>query len=146
MSIGRVFMILCGMILAVCLVFSVSALTVLRTAVAETDRVRKSAQEMVERLEENEKNASEALPVQGKADETESESEPESSGAETASAGYLLRECNGKIGIFTADGDLIRMEETSVETLPPRDREALQNGIPAKDWREVLSLLQDLGG
>ena len=40
MNIGKIFTLLCAMILSVCLVFAISSLTVLRNAVAETDRVK----------------------------------------------------------------------------------------------------------
>ena len=146
MGIGRILIILCGMILAVCLVFSISALTVLRNAVAETDRVRKDAQEMMERLEEysRENHAPDALPVQGQVEESLTE-EPDKETAACEPEGYYLRECRGKIGIFTAEGDLIRIEETAVDALPAKDREALAEGIYAKNWKDVLEHLQDLG-
>ena len=97
MNIGRIFTLLCAMILSVCLVFSISSLTVLRNAVAETDRVRQKTEQMLAVYQKSEET--EAIPVQADplkdqpVEEATPTSEPQ---------GFLLREERGRIGIFTS--------------------------------------------
>ena len=56
---------------------------------------------------------------------------------------FYLREVNGRIGIFTEQGYLVRMLTVDVTTLPKADRLALSDGICATSWRELISLIED---
>lgn len=58
-----------------------------------------------------------------------------------AEAGYLIREYNGIIGVFDADGLLLRTVNVAVSTLPACDREALDEGITAATFEEMNSIV-----
>ena len=59
---------------------------------------------------------------------------------EISAAVYTLTEHNGVIGVFDAAGELVRVLNVFVMTLPETDREALQVGIPAYSYEEMLRL------
>ena len=59
---------------------------------------------------------------------------------------FCVRETNGKIGIYTEEGYLIRTLNVNVATLPAIDREKLSDGIAVNSWRELISLIEDYEG
>ncbi|MBQ9131204.1 MAG: hypothetical protein IJX62_01860 [Clostridia bacterium] len=65
--------------------------------------------------------------------------------AESESTSFCIKAVNGKIGIYTADGYLVRLLDLDVATLPQRERQALEKGISMNSWQELLALLQDYG-
>lgn len=73
--------------------------------------------------------------------------EPTPEQAQTAEAPFscILRTSNGKIGIFTTDGYLIRTLEVDLRTLPESDRSALEAGIWVSSRAELLERLEDFG-
>lgn len=134
MDLSRILSVLCLFLLAICLVFSVTALTALRNAVSETDRMRSDAESLLEELK---KQPQESIPP---------EEDKESVPVDILYESFCMRECGGKIAIYTADGELVRILELPVETLPEADRAALQSGISLSSWKEVLALIEDYGG
>lgn len=50
-----------------------------------------------------------------------------------------------KVGIFTPQGDLIRLLDVDLRLLSPADRAKLDAGIPIFDREELIALLEDLG-
>ena len=60
---------------------------------------------------------------------------------------YLLREVNGRLCAFRAGEERVPVLMTTISTahLRAADREALQRGVPADDWEELLLLLEDFG-
>ena len=56
---------------------------------------------------------------------------------------FYLREANGKIGVFTEQGYLVRMLTVDVAMLPEADRLALSDGICVTSWRELIALIED---
>ncbi len=60
--------------------------------------------------------------------------------------GYILRECNGTVAVYTLDGYLVKLTEVRVDTLPSNARDALRTGIRVNSWQELLKLVQDYGG
>lgn len=60
---------------------------------------------------------------------------------------YILREYEGRIGVFSifdAEGDkeqLIRILNVATVTLPSADRDALKEGIYADSWEELTTLI-----
>lgn len=60
--------------------------------------------------------------------------------------GYLIREYEGKIAVFTtADDELIVLTDIEVKNLPSIDRESLQNGIFMQNSVELAQILEDFG-
>ena len=57
--------------------------------------------------------------------------------------GYLVKEYQGQIGIFSLDGTLLETIETYVKTLPEADRALLGEGISVKTREELNSLIED---
>lgn len=131
----RVILILCVFLLCACLVFAVTALTALRNAVSEIARVREDATETASPSGETEVAAS----------ETETETAEPSQQVGVLYDRFCVREVGGRVAVYAASGELIRLTDVTVATLPKADRDALRDGICFQSWREVLSLLEDLG-
>ena len=72
------------------------------------------------------------------------EREPETSTPpEDETTGYLVKEYQGQIGIFSSDGTLLEILDTYVKTLPEADRTLLGEGIWVKTREELNSLIED---
>ncbi len=72
------------------------------------------------------------------------EREPEpSTPPEDETTGYLVKEYQGQIGIFSSDGTLLEILDTYVKTLPEADRTLLGEGIWVKTREELNSLIED---
>ena len=63
--------------------------------------------------------------------------------ADTRSNAFSLRESNGKIGVYTEAGYLIRLLNVDVSTLPKTDRDRLAVGISVSSWKELIALIED---
>lgn len=134
----RLILILCVFLLCACLVFAITALTVLRNAVAETGQVRSEAQSMLDDMEE-------AL----LASRTAGTDAPAADDAQQVGVLYdqfCVREAGGQVAVYTASGELVRLTDIPVSALPQTDRDALRDGIRFTSWKEVLALLEDFGG
>lgn len=129
MDTSKILLILCCFILIVCFTFCISTLTVLRNTVDESRAVQTEAAELVDQMESllSEYRDS-SIPVLG-----------ETSNADR----FVLRETDGRIGIFTIDGYLLHILDVAVDTLPANDRAALASGIPLSSWKELISWVQD---
>ncbi len=138
MDISRIISVMCVFLLAVCLILSITALTVLRNAVDESTQACMEVQCFLESLEEDQS-------VKEESSETEVEVD-NSIPVDVLSNHFCMREINGKIAIYTSDGYLVRLLDISVETLPHADQQALQQGIEVSSWKEILALIQDFGG
>ena len=98
--------------------------------------LRKSAKEQVP----SEPESIYVYMPQESTEEDPKESEPL---PEEPSEGYLVKEYQGKIGIFSTDGLLLEIIDTYVKTLPKSDQNLLKEGIYLEDERELLELIQD---
>lgn len=56
---------------------------------------------------------------------------------------YSVRENNGKIAVFDADGMLIKTIDTPVVSLPQSDRDMLKDGIDIFTYEELLDVIED---
>lgn len=57
---------------------------------------------------------------------------------------YILREYDGKLGIFPADSDTPQeVIDVPISLLPPYDQAELRSGVPAADDAELSRLLED---
>lgn len=59
---------------------------------------------------------------------------------------YLVREHEGIIGVFTAEGEPLYTVEVYVKTLPEADRRLLADGIFAQNKAELLEIIGDYNG
>lgn len=139
MDISKVFTAICGLMLAVCLTLSITALTTLRTAIKESDATQRQAEALADELRE----CVEMLDRQSETDSLPTSATPESDTVK--STAFVLREAGGVIGVYTDDGYLIRLTEVRVDHLPEQDRQRLHDGIRSESWKDILSLLQDYG-
>ena len=137
MDITKIFAILCGFLLIICLTLSITCLVVMRNAVEETSVWQDRAELLVNELNgcvEAMKNIeNEDIPVL--APETEEKNE--------ATHRYCLRLEGEKIGIYDADGYLIEYLETNSMLLPTKEREHLSDGIWVKSWKDLQKLVQN---
>ena len=85
MDLSRILSVLCLFLLAICLVFSVTALTALRNAVNETDRMRSDAESLLEELKKQ--------PQEPISPDEDKESVP----VDILYESFCMRECGGKI-------------------------------------------------
>lgn len=58
---------------------------------------------------------------------------------------YVIRAYNGIIGVFDADGLLIKTVNTAMSTLPVSDREALEEGITVGSFEEMNGIMDMYG-
>ena len=129
MDTAKILIILCCFILIVCLTFCISTLTVLRNTIDESRAVQTEAAGLVDEMESLLLDYREnSIPVLGDTSDTDH---------------FVLRELDGRIGIYTIDGYLLHVLNVSVDTLPQADREALTAGIPLSSWKELISWIQD---
>ncbi len=57
--------------------------------------------------------------------------------------GWIIREHEGQIGIFTLDNVLINTLEVYTKTLPIADRNLLREGITVTTRKELFSVIED---
>ena len=60
--------------------------------------------------------------------------------------GWIIREYDEIIGIFTLDGVLLNTIPTYTKTLPIADRDLLREGIAVTNREDLLSVIEDYGG
>ena len=129
MELSRISALLAVFLLTLCLSLTVCTVMVLRGTVEEGDRVRTEAEAFLSELRRETEPASastSALPTNANGES------------------FLLREVNGRVAIFTAEGELISVTEIAVALLPLKDRQALAEGIHLASANELAALLQDL--
>ena len=137
MDITKIFAILCGFLLIICLTLSITSLVVMRNAVEETavwqDRAKSLVNELDGCVEAMKNMANEDIPVLA----------PEDDSKINANTRYCLRLSDEVIGIYDADGYLIERLNTNPILLPAKEREILSNGIWKDSWQEIQKLAQD---
>ena len=138
MDSSKILLIICAFVLIVCLTLCITTLSVLRHAVAENGTVQQTAATLIEELESCVEKLNGSLE---KDDSVEVSVGKDQDGG--ASDGFRLCEVNGKIGVYTSDGHLIKLLDIAVSTLPSAAREALAQGITFQSWQELASLIQD---
>ena len=137
MDITKIFAVLCGFLLIICLTLSITCLVVMRNAVQETSIWQDRAEALVNELDgcvEAMKNIeNEDVPVLA----------PEQGEPTEEKVRYCLRLDGDTLGVYDADGYLIKMLETRTALLPQKEREKLAAGIWAESWGEMQKLVQD---
>ena len=56
---------------------------------------------------------------------------------------FCLKSVCGVLGIYTDQGEPVRMLDTEVSLLPAADRKNLEAGIWVDSWKEMLALIAD---
>ena len=133
--------------LVACVLLSLLSVWFLRNAIIIQSEAKNKAPALQTSAEDSETSPSlskeDALQRPEKQQE---ESPPESVDADVLYDVFCVRAVHDKIGIYTAEGYLIRLLDVSPDTLPQPDRDALAEGICVTSWRELISLIEDYTG
>ena len=137
MDITKIFAVLCGFLLIICLTLSITCLVVMRNAVQETSVWQERAEALVNELDgcvEAMKNIeNEDVPVLAP-DENEQNEEKTS---------YCLRLDGDILSVYDAEGYLLKRLQVQAILLPQKERERLTTGIWVDSWAEMQGLMQD---
>lgn len=58
--------------------------------------------------------------------------------------GYIVKEYNGKIGVFESGSSTpFQVLDIKISRLPPEEQQRLETGITAKDHDELLSIIEN---
>ena len=135
-DVSAVVAVLCVFLLALCLVLSISTLTILHRTVEESNAALLEAHAYLRDFAES-------------ASEPPSETQQDTAVNATPSpieTGYWMREVNGRVAIYTASGELVFLTNVSPQLLPTVDRDRIQAGIYTDTWGEMQELITDFGG
>ena len=137
MDITKIFAILCGFLLIICLTLSITCLVVMRNAVEETsvwqDRAELLVNELGGCVEAMKNIEEEDVPVLA----------PEEDAKNETGTRYCLRLKGDSIGIYDAEGYLIEHLQTNPILLPAKERELLLGGIWTESWKDMQELAQN---
>ena len=137
MDITKIFAVLCGFLLIICLTLSITCLVVMRNAVDEASVWQGRAEALVNELggcvEAIKNIEDEDVPVIA----------PDDSATNVEKARYCLRVEGDFLNIYDADGHLIKRAEALATLLPPNERKRLTTGIWVDSWVDMQKLLQD---
>ena len=137
MDITKIFAVLCGFLLIICLTLSITCLVVMRNAVQETSVWQDRAEALVNELDgcvEAMKNIeNEDVPVLAPNEDDKIEEKTR----------YCLRLDGDTLGIYDADGYLLKHLQMQAILLPQKERESLKTGVWVDSWVEMQKLMQD---
>lgn len=137
MDTSRIFSLISAFLLLITLTLSITTLVVLRNAIAESEEVLGAAEDLIGELD---------MAVGALKEEsiyTSTDTVDPSVDADVLYQRFCMKETNGKIGVYTEDGYLVRIIDVNVTLLPKKERTALQEGITVNSWRELAELIQD---
>ena len=135
MDTSRFFLILCAFLLLVCLTFSITALISLRNVIAENRALQNETIVLIEKVKQENTTVKDSVSVSTDKEQPSPENDRKD--------GYCMKSVSGIIGVYTTEGEPIRVLHTNVSLLPYADREALEKGIVVETWKEMLTLIQD---
>ena len=135
MDFSRFFVILCAFLLLICLTFAITALVALRNVVSENQALQAETVRLIEQMKQNENDQDESISVSAKPNETTDTVQSQTR--------YCLKSICGVLGIYTEQGEPVRMLDTEVSLLPSADRMHLEAGIFVDTWKDMLELIQD---
>ena len=134
MDISKLIAIICAFLLIVCLAFAITSIASLRNALEENDALQEQAAALNARLDD----CVDQLNLQ-----LEQHFTPTVATPSTSEPTLYLRESDGRVGVYTSEGELLYAVEISALSLPPAEREALAKGIEVHGFRELLNLIRD---
>lgn len=136
MDVTKIFALLCGFLLIICLTLSITCLVVMRNAVEETSVWQGRAEALVNELngciEVMKEIETDDVPVIA----------PDMENKEDTTR-YCLRLDGESIGVYDAKGYLIKSIQTRASLLPAHERDRLKSGIWVDSWDAAGRLLQD---
>lgn len=135
MDTSKALTLLCALILAVCLVLSITALVSLRHAVDESARLREDVTRLQSEL-------ADCIAV-WKDTQPESDGSLPTVGTTDPDPLYLICATDSAIAIYAEDGSLVRLIDVNPDTLPLSDREELLCGIELRGWQAVTERIAD---
>ncbi|MBR2721933.1 MAG: hypothetical protein IKB75_04055 [Clostridia bacterium] len=140
MDVPKILIALCGLILLICLTLSITTLSSLRNAIAENGLIVEEAEELIDQLDGYVDVFSQAAK-----DEADLENADILVDATQKESQFMIKEINGKIAIYTAQGQFLFESDTHVSTLPAKEREEIRQGILCSTLEELLLRMQDYG-
>lgn len=143
MFFSKILNILCAFLLVVCLCISVTTLCALRNALDENQQLQETAKQLLRELDQS------VLVMNAIAETPDEEpNEPKEPGTlETQQRTvYKLQTVGQRIGVYTAEGELLKLVDVEPKTLPTDIQQLLQDGIALSSFEELTSILQDLTG
>jgi len=138
MDFSKLFALISTFVLIVCLTLSMTTLVVLRNAIDENSQMQAEAQGFLDDLNTAVERLDSAA-IDPPSDQTGKEDVPTNVSAEV----YSIREYNGKIAVYNADGAMIHWVDVNTALLPSEERSALKDGIEVQSWEAMASCLQD---
>ena len=139
MDFSKIFAIISTFVLIVCLTLSITTLVVLRNAIDENSQMQLQAERLLGDLNISVDKLDSAVNSELSLDETGQADLPTNAKAET----FSIREYNGKIAVYNADGTMIHWVDVNTALLPLEERKALTEGIEVQTWDALISCLQD---
>ena len=141
MGLSKLFVFLGAGLLAVCLVLSITTLQVLRNAISENDLIQENAYSLVGELNGCVRALNDlATPVV----QAEKEEEQPAKEVSAQAVSYWCRAAGEYVGLYDAEGKLIKLTDFKLSSLPASMRTELQKGISISSLEEVIELLRDL--
>ncbi len=131
MDVSKFFTILCAFLFVICLTLAITTLVALHNTVRGIKEWQNKATVPV--------GNPDLLPTDDFVTVTSEPTDVDLSPSEI----YYMKSVNGTVGVYSADGYLIRMLNVRLETLPTAEQKALKEGITATSWEEILNLIQD---
>ena len=141
MDISRIVSVTCVLLLSLCFLIAVYTVTVLKNTLKESTETNLELKAFVETLE----NDLDTVAPESAKEDLSNDKTDSSLPVDVLANQFCIRETNGRVAIYTADGYLIRLLDLSTDTLPSADRLALQQGIYLSSRKEVLALMEDFG-
>ena len=138
MDVSKILIALCGLILLICLTLSITTLSTLRNAIAENGLIIEEAEELIDQLDGYVDVFS-----QGAEDDADRENADALVDATQKESQFIIKEVNGKVGIYTAQGQFLLESDTHVSSLPAKEREEIRQGILCTSLEELLLRIQD---
>ena len=139
MDFSKLFAIISTFVLIVCLTLSITTLVVLRNAIDENTQMQTQA----ERLLDNLNTSVDKLDFAANAELPSDKTDQEDILTNTTPESFSIREYNGKIAVYNADGNMIHWVDVNTSLLPTDERAALAEGIEVQTWDAMVSCLQD---
>ena len=139
MDFSKIFAIISTFVLIVCLTLSITTLVILRNAIDENEQLQVEADRLLDDLNASVDKLDTTVNTKPPSNQTEQEDVLTNAEAEV----FSVREYNGKIAIYNADGAMIHWVDVNTALLPIGERTALEQGIEIQTWDSLISYLQD---